>query len=438
MICSASAVLACLFAARMFAADFIYQVNADRADCHYRCGEPATFVVTVLHTNGEKAVTGRISASLDNFGASVQTNATFDLAVSNPFRISGTLLEPGFLRLNLPKTKNVRLFPAVFSVAYEPQRIEKGSPSPDDFDEFWADAVRRLDETVPADPQLRLLPERSTDKFNFWRVSFATYGGARVHGYLSMPKDASAGKRYPVRFEVPAAGGGRAGWTNNMQAEPDAICMTMTVHPYEPPFDLDELEKLFNDNLARLKDKYGDETYPVAGLWKSREDYYFYPVILGINRAVNWLASRPEVNRSCFTYRGTSQGGGFGLYLLGLNRNFTKGALFVPAISDTMGYLKGRESSWPRPVDAQRSKGAERRAAAERNAPYFDGANFAARIECPVRIAVGFSDITCPPCGVYAAFNAIPVKDKIIFDGIGMTHSCRQQFYAELGAWLSR
>ena len=103
-----------------------------------------------------------------------------------------------------------------------------------------------------------------------------------------------------------------------------------------------------------------------------------------------------------------------------------------------MGYRKGRESSWPRPVDAQWSKGAERRAAAERNAPYFDGANFAARIECPVRIAVGFSDITCPPCGVYAAFNAIPVKDKIIYDGVGMTHSCRQQFYAELGAWLSR
>lgn len=69
-------------------------------------------------------------------------------------------------------------------------------------------------------------------------------------------------------------------------------------------------------------------------------------------------------------------------------------------------------------------------------APYIDGANFASRIECPVRIAVGFSDTTCPPCAVYAAYNEIPVRDKVIMHGIGMTHNCRPQFYKELGEWL--
>ena len=414
------------------AQSFTYNVSTDKPDCLYRCGETAVFTVTVLGLDGHSATAGTVSVSLDNFGPAVQTNATFDLAQANPFQISGSLKEPGFLRLCLPKTENERKHPYVFSAAYEPERIEKGSPTPADFDAFWADAIKRLDATVPADPQLKLLPERTTDAFNFWRISFATWGGTRVYGYLSIPKDASAEKKYPVRFQVPAAGNGRASWTNNMSGAPDAICMFIAVHPYEPPFNLDELEKLFKANVEALKEKYGTSSYAVAGMAKSREDYYFYRALLGINRAVNWLAARPEVDLSSFTYSGTSQGGGFGFLLLGLNHHFTKGAMFVPAITDTMGYLKGRRSGWPRVVESQRE---EDRAAAERNAPYFDGANFASRITCPVRVAVGFADNTCPPCAVYAAYNAIPVKDKKIRHGIGMTHSCRGDIYAEFSKW---
>ena len=412
--------------------DHAYRVEADRPSCLYRCGETATFTVTVLCTNGLALPGGRIEARLDNFGPDVKTNAVFDISATNVFRISGTLNEPGFLRLALPRTKDVRKSPADFSVGFDPERIRKGSPSPRDFDEFWRKAVASVDAAVPLDPQLKLLPDRSKGPFNFWRISFAGVGGTRVYGFLSMPKDASAGKKYPVRFQVPAAGGGRAGWTNNMNGAPDAICMLMTVHPYEPPFDLDELDKCFGANARRLAEKYGTRSYAVAGIAASREDYYFYRALLGINRAVNWLAARQEVDLSSFTYSGTSQGGGFGFCLLGLNRHFTKGALFVPAITDTMGYLAGRMSGWPRIVESQKE---EDRKAAERNAPYFDGANFAARITCPVRVAVGFSDMTCPPCAVYAAYNEIPVEDKRIFNGIGMTHSCRQEFYKALWDW---
>jgi len=76
--------------------------------------------------------------------------------------------------------------------------------------------------------------------------------------------------------------------------------------------------------------------------------------------------------------------------------------------------------------------------ATENDAPYFDAANFASRIVCPVRVAVGFSDTTCPPCAVYAAYNEIKAKDKAIGNGLGMTHSCRQQFYAKFGNWVRK
>ena len=105
----------------------------------------------------------------------------------------------------------------------------------------------------------------------------------------------------------------------------------------------------------------------------------------------------------------------------------------MPAITDLLGSRQEeRRSGWPRIIEAQKP---ENRAAAEKNAPYFDGANCAARITCPVRVVVGFADCVCPPAGVYAAYNLIPSKEKKIIHGIGMGHSVYGRFYSQLKEW---
>ena len=410
-----------------------YKVDLDRPGGLYRCGETATFKVTLLSTNS--LVCGnRPCVSLDNFGVSSMTNIPFDVSATGVvFLVSGTLREPGFLRLSLPPTKSGRDDPFVFSAGFEPEKIVKGSPSPADFDAFWAESKARLAREVPLDPQVVRVPERSTADFDFYRISFATFG-RRVHGYMSVPTDKSKAP-FPVDFGVNAAGFGS--WTNDMSGEKDSIRVQFSVYPFAPDWKWKEngLKAKYWAMDAELKKRYGAPRYCQAGITESREAYFFYPVILGIDRAVDWVAARPDVDRSRFRYEGTSQGGGFGFYLCGLNRTFTKAAFYVPAITDTMGYLKGRDSGWPKIVE-NNSSTPERRAAAEKWAPYFDGANFASRIACPVRVAVGFSDTTCPPCAVYAAFNEIKVADKAIGHGIGMTHSCSGRFYAEFGKWV--
>jgi cephalosporin-C deacetylase-like acetyl esterase len=119
--------------------------------------------------------------------------------------------------------------------------------------------------------------------------------------------------------------------------------------------------------------------------------------------------------------------------LTALNRTFTRAVFFVPALTDTMGYLKERRSGWPKIVESHPK---ELKAAAAKNAPYFDAANFASRIRIPVRVAVGFADEACPPCAVYAAYNEIKVSDKGIENGFGMPHSCYQEIYTKLRQWL--
>ena len=429
-LCAAAALL--LLALGLNAAEPLgYEVVADRPTCVYRCGETATFTVKITGTNGIPVKVGKVKATLGSFGPRQIASAEWDLASTNVFTFAGRLDSPGFLRIRFspsPSGNGTK----VWSVAYDPERIVKGSPSPADFDAYWAGERARLRREVPLDPQVTRVPERCTDKFDFFRVSFATFG-RRVYGYLSVPTD-KAKAPFPVDFQVNAAGFGS--WTNDMEGRPDSICMRMSVYPFEPDWRWREM------GLRRKYDAMNDECrgrygciYSCAGVTESREAYFFHPVLLGIDRSVDWLAERPDVDRSRFRYAGTSQGGGFGFYLTGLNRAFTRAAFYVPAITDTMGCLKGRQSGWPQIVE-NNSKTVGAKSAAERWAPYFDAANFASRIACPVRIAVGFSDTTCPPCAVYAAYNEIKVVDKGIVHGIGMTHSCFGRFYAELGAWV--
>lgn len=423
-----SFVFAC---AAVFGQAISFNVVADKTDCMYRCGEETTFTVTAVDKQGKPVSAGQVNAVVDNFGPKTQCQEKIDLSQKNPFVMKGKMTEPGFLRIRLggKDCKNQS-----FGVAYEPTKLVKGSPSPADFDAFWAAAKVRLDKEIPLDAQVVRVPERCTKEFDFFRISFATFG-RRVYGYMSVPTDKALAP-YPVDFQVAAAGFG--GWTNNMGGKKDAISVFFSVYPFEPHWDWEKLglKKEYDALNASTKEKYGTG-YATSGITESREAYFFYPVLLGINRAVDWVAARPDVDRRHFRYQGTSQGGGFGFYLTGLNHTFTRAAFYVPAITDTMGYLKGRQSGWPSLVESNSST-PEKRAQAEKNAPYFDGANFASRIQCPVRVAVGFADTTCAPCAVYSAYNAITVEDKAIVHGIGMTHGCFGKFYTELGAWLTQ
>ena len=418
-------VIATALAAAALSAKGTFNVAVDHADAVYSCGEKAVFTVKAVGDGGAPITNGFVTAALDNFGSRKIVERRIDLSKENPFRLEGTLDKPGFLRARL---SGAGCEGRVFGVGFSPEGIRPGAPNPPDFDAFWADAVKRLDETVPVDARLELVPEKSKGPCNYYRVSFATYGGRRVYGWLSEPKDLT--RKWPVRLSVPGAGIGASGTGSGA----GAIFLTMNVHSYQQPETTQEERKArYDAQDAQYAKPNGVARYCQAGIHKSREDYFYYASILGINRAVNWLAARPECDLSDFSYSGTSQGGGFGLYLCGLNKHITKGCIFVPAITDLLGdVVDGRQSGWPRIIEAQK---AENRAAAAKNAPYFDAANFARRITIPVRVVVGFADQTCAPCAVYAGYNVIPSKDKKILHGIGMGHGVNREFYQRLAAW---
>ena len=404
------------------------EVKADRDSHVYACGEPAAFSIRVLGKDKQPVTAGQLRVSLTNFGTQQVANATFDLAQANPVTCSGTLREPGFLKC----TANIRLdhdVKGLAGAAYEPEKIAPGSARPADFDAFWDAAVAKLEAEVPLDPRVERMETFCTERRDCFKVSFATFDNQRVYGFLSVPRGAGP---FPAEVNVPGAGPGVVGPAAGM-ADRGFIHLVMNVHPFEPAADAEAQKKLYAEQDKRLSERYGAPRYCQSGA-ALRETYFYYRVMLGINRAVNWLAARPDVDRARFGYTGTSQGGGSGFILCGLNKNFTKGVIHVPAMTDLLGFQKGRDSGWPKLIENVKP---EQREAALRVAPYFDGAHFAPRIACPVRVSVGFIDETCPPAAVYAGYNALRVKDKAIGHGIGMPHKVFPQFYAQFDEqWL--
>lgn len=391
------------------------EVSQDHPDALYRAGESATFSVAVKGEDGALLDAGTATWSLDNFGTNRLDSGAADLSKSNPFSVRGRMDEEGFMRLRVKALTNS----VTWGVGYDVWKIRQSEPCPADFDEYWKSEKARLEREVPLDPKVRLDERLSGKAYSCYRVNFATFGGKRVYGFMAVPKDASKAP-FRLRVSVPGAGPGVV----SAGTRPDEINLVMNVHTFEPEATVEEQREHMRRQNAALAEKYGlpnREAYcSVAGISESREDYWYHDVMLGINRAVDWACARPDVDRSRVVYTGSSQGGGFGLFLCYLNSHFTRAFVAVCAITGHYGHRDGRRDGWPRLIECQP---VGKRAAAERNAAYFDGVNFAARIRIPIRFIVGFADETCPPADVYAAYNVCPSRDKGIANAIGSGHS---------------
>ena len=396
------------------------KVSLDRRDAIYRCGEEAVFTVTIFETNGVKATSGKVSWTLDNYGAHKFGENKVNLAKSNPFMVKGTLQYPGFLRVTVRNERGKRL--RQYSAAYEPERIRTAVPKPDDFDAFWDSAVARLEKEVPLDPQIKPLPALTQNGIAAFRVSFATFGG-RVYGILAYPTDQKKGP-YPVQINCPGAGPGFS--LRRCRGERGKICLYMSVHGFPIQDTDEEAQKLYDAQEAKYRAIHGPSrarAYPIGGFTVSREAAHYFPVVLGINRAVDWVAKRSDVDPKRIVYTGASQGGGFGLYLAALNRHIVRAYIGVPALTDILGCkVDGRQSGWPRILESETQKDSVRLGKIEETARYFDAAYFAERIMIPVRLSVGYADESCAPHAVCAAYNAIPSKDKKLYHGIGGLH----------------
>ena len=409
-------ILTCMlmFMAAVAVAQTKINVTLDHADAMYNCNEQAVFTVTVM--NGDQLhKEGKASVRLSNDGLTTISTKEVDLAAENPFTVIGTMEKPGILSLDVDVAAQPKRLHKVYGAAFEPLKIQRGAPRPNDFKDYW-DSEVHLPRDFDLDPQLTPLPRLTNDKVEGFKVSFAIPSG-RIYGFLTVPK---APGKYPAIVSVPGAGPGATGAP--MLA--DFVYLVMNVHIYDP----DIPGKAINESYKEVNEggMYMYKNIP------DREKTYFHHGIVGIHNAVRWLARHEKVIPFCIGYHGSSQGGAFGFILGGINNQITALVCNVPAMCDHLGYKQGRLAGWP-----QFCRQMKNSPEIEAMAQYYDAMNFASLIPryTPVRVIVGLADRTCSPSSVYAAYNQIPSVDKKITSEIGMGHEVWPSYHKEI-AWL--
>lgn len=402
------------------AASFTIDVKTDRPEAIYRCGEQATFSIAFMGVDPlDKTGEAWATLSLDGLKVIKKTKISPPSGVTS---ISGTLHEPGFLRCKVQYVTRTHTYTGMAAAGFEPEKIKAVTRMPPDFDKFWHDGMQEL-EKIPLDPILTPLPEHSSASQNAFKISFANIDDTRIYGYLNIPtKEADwvhepkipgnplvlKKKLYPALVSVPGAG---VGSPKNPIISDKMITLFMSVHDHDLGLPNEVYEAL---EKGRLKGHY----YQGA---PDKYRYYFRRAILGVNRAINYLATRPEFDGKHLVFSGGSQGGFFALMMAGLNNNITGAVAMVPGFGDQAGYLAGRMPGSPKLVLAAPESEKEEWL---KMSAYYDTVNFAKKIKCPTLVYVGFIDPACPPGSVYAAFNEIKSPKRII-NGILMGHGGR-------------
>ena len=396
------------------------RVTTDRQDALYQPDEPAVFAISVCGADGGAIRHGQVDAALTLDGGR-QIARKFMALEQHPVTISGTLAAPGFLRCTAAYTQDGQTYTGMGAAGFAPDRIAPTAELPDDFDAFWEQG-RRECAALPLDLQLSPLPQFSTAQADCFALSFAHIDNTRMYGYFSIPKDKTP--PYPAIVSVPSAGIGKPRQPDVAWAARGALALDIGVHAVE---------------LGLPREKYAEyarqfaPSYTAHGI-PDREKYYYYRVILGVDRAIAWLTARPDFDRKHLVLTGASQGGGLSLIMAGLNPRVTAVAAAVPALCDHRGAEAGRQPGWP---GLSYVADAEVRRQALAMFMYYDAVNFARKIPAAVAVivGVGFVDTTCCPSSVYAAYNVIR-GPKRIYNAPDVGHAAGPEYAAAATPWI--
>ena len=411
-------------AAAACAAEFA--VTPDRAMPVYKVGESASVTVSVTE-NGAPLTSGTLTYTITNDGRGQVGAGRIDLAKANPATITVKPDQPGCFRVavhpgDIPMTSKVDKntpSPTICGLAFSPEKIAYAGEIPSDFVKFWMEGRKAI-----ADRPVKLIPlEIKDDTLVAYKVVVDSLNGP-VYGFLAMPKKPG---KYPAAVTVPGAGVGYCG-PELVFAKRGYISLVMNVHEYENPANAAEAKKLYSEQGQRFY-------YPVKNA-QDRDQYFFRRVILGVDRAINYIAHEMKEydHRNLIMY-GSSQGGAMTLILTGLNGNITACAANVPAMCDHVGVPGIRPEGWPHVVG--KVEGPEAEAAAKTMA-YFDAANFAPFIKVPTFVSCGLIDNTCPPSSVLAAYNRLGTKVKQMYYMPGLGHVQINDYVVKRDAWFKK
>lgn len=287
-----------------------------------------------------------------------------------------------------------------------PKGFRPGFEAPEDLKEYWDGQVSAWKQSQP---RITATPVKfegdRTAGYDCWDIEISCPEGRPVRGYLAMPSGAKPAS-LPILIKSCAAGVS-GNWCRvspkeavNM-AEYGGGCMAFVLNAHGFPNDapLAYYKELENGELFE---------YSVRHI-TTRQDYYFRTMFLRMERALDYLCTRPEWDRKRVLAYGESQGGAQAAALAGIDSRVSAIVLNVPAMVDLGGLRAGRSSGWPKVCEREPDN-----LAVDYVAPYFDAALLLHLSKAEIFCDIGLIDRTCPASGVFAGLNNARGKVHVV------------------------
>ncbi|CAN5299662.1 acetylxylan esterase [soil metagenome] len=280
---------------------------------------------------------------------------------------------------------------------------ESSQVDPPDFDAFW-DAT--LAESRGFDLALTVAPvDSGLRTIEVFDVSFAGYGGHRVHAWLRLPVGIT--QPLPALVEFVGYGGGRGHAVENLFWSSAGFAH----------LQMDTRGQGSIWSPGDTADPHGSAPsspgFMTRGI-ESPETYYYRRVITDAVRAVEAARSLPAIDATRISVLGFSQGGGLALAVAGLVDGLRAVFPFVPFLCDFPRAITITDSDPYREIGRYLAVHRAKATAVQKTLGYFDGVNFARRATAPAWFSTALMDTTCPPSTVFAAFNAYGGEKKIV------------------------
>ena len=277
----------------------------------------------------------------------------------------------------------------------EIDKIEQGTPDPDDFDEFWKGQLARLDEVEPRVLYMNEIDSGDPD-YRSYDIRLECVGPMPVSGILTLPRDA---KPKSLRGRLGFHGYSFA--VSNVVRQPNTAYFQVNIHGINN-FD----KQSYYDEFSKAHAGFGFDRNEN----KSPETCYFLYVILRDIQAARYLKSIPEYDGGGVLLDGGSMGA-LQAVSVAAHIDFAAGLnIYIPWLCDLGGIKVGRLRGWRPEPDA--------------GVMYFDTAIQAKRVTCPVEITCGLGDYVCPPSTEVVLWHNFKTQKKITFIQ-NMTHPYR-------------
>jgi len=374
----------------------LISLEMERADHLFLEAGPVSFILSV-ENQMDQDLKGELQVSAaSDFGVELPENTekiSLRSGKSHSMKLDFGDLAPGFYNASAIVKSGISHKLLSFAFGVRPEEINSPLDRPDDFEEYWIRARKELEEV---DPRFKLIRQDSlcTEKREVFILEMQSLGDVLVRAWYMRPVKEGI---YPAVLHV--QGYSTFLIPDWMYQGEDMVALGLNIRGHG--FSKDQVDPGFPGYLQHHVD--------------DKEQYIYKGAYMDCLRAVDFLYSREEVDKSRVAVEGGSQGGALSFACAALdNQRIDLCVPHVPFLSDFRDYFK--VADWPAHEFVQYFQEHPDIPEDEifKNLSYIDIKNLAPWIKAPVLMSIGLVDDVCPPHINFAAYNQLKGRKEYL------------------------